>query len=273
MSIRSSLLGLLPLSVLIGSSVIVQSTAFEDKKPTCDKYVLNTYLYLTIALSMIITFVIFLNVLFPNYTNFIASSMMAFIITFLINVILLFYLRYLIITVSPLEVQKKTAIWIGFILNMAFLILPTIQITILQKYTGLILSAILLTLLLTTSLSGIAFYKPELIQTQSWKPYIGIALIGLILGYLIPFFVCMVKNCKDSFLNSLMYYLAIIGVILFSFLLLYRTKIIIENAEKCKTPENADYIKESTGLFVTIINIFLDILTILKGKKGMRRLK
>ena len=269
MAMRSSLLALLPLSILIGSSVIVQSTAFDDdKKPTCDKYVLNTYLYLTIALSMIITFVIFLNALLPNYTNFISSSIMAFIISLLINIILLIYLRYLINTVSPLEVQKKIAIWIAFILNMAFFILPVIQMTILEKFTGLILSAILLTLLLTTTLSGIAFYKPELIQTQTWKPYIAIGLVGLFFAYLIPLFVCMVKNCKNSFLNSLMYYLAIIGVILFTFVLLYRTKIVIENAEKCKTAENADYIKESTGLFVAITNIFINILTILKGKKG-----
>ena len=267
MSMRSSLLALLPLSVLIGSSVVVQSTAFDDKKPTCDKYVLNTYLYLTIALSMIITFVIFLNALLPNYTNFINSSIMAFVISLLINIILLIYLRYLINTVSPLEVKKKITIWIAFILNMAFFILPIIQITILEKYTGLILSAILLTLLLTTTLSGIAFYKPELIQTQTWKPYLAIGLVGLFFAYLIPLFVCMVKNCKNSFLNSLIYYLAIIGVILFSFLLLYRTKIVIENAEKCKTPENADYIKESTGLFVSIVNIFINILTILRGKK------
>ena len=270
---RSSLLALLPLSVLIGSSTIVQSTAFDNKKPTCDKYVLNTYLYLTIALSMIITMVIFLNAIFPNYTMIMVSSMIAFIVIFLINVILLFYLRYLINTVSPLEIRKKTAIWIGFILNMAFLVLPVIQMTILQNYSGLILTAILLTLLLTTTLTLIVFFKPDLIKTQTWGLYLGIGLIGLILGSLIPLFVCMVKNCSNSFLNSWSYYIAIVGVILFSFLLLYRTKIVVENAEKCKSPENADYVKESTDLFVTIINIFLDILRILRGKKGMARLR
>ena len=75
MSMRSSLLALLTLFVLICSSTIVQSTAFENKKPTCNKYVLNTYLYLTIALSMIIMMVILLNAIFPNYSIIMLSSM------------------------------------------------------------------------------------------------------------------------------------------------------------------------------------------------------
>ena len=48
---------------------------------------------------------------------------------------------------------------------------------------------------------------------------------------------------------------------IFIFIILYKTKKVVENSEKCKTPEDADYIKESTGLFISIINLFMDIVS------------
>ena len=71
----------------------------------------------------------------------------------------------------------------------------------------------------------------------------------------------MVGFCNNEFLNSWYYYLAVIGVVIFCFILLYHTKEVIENSEKCKSPENADYPKESTNLFMTIINIFINLLS------------
>ena len=261
MSIRNSLLQLIPLATLLGSSTIVQSTAFDGQKPTCNKYVLNTYLYLTIALSLVVCLTLFLNAVVPNYIETVFSSLLTTIIVILVHIILMFYLRYLINTISPLEVKKKTAVWLLFITNLTLLLLPTLQIMIKTNQGGLIVSTMFITLGLTLALSSIAFYKPELIQTASWKPYIIIALLGFILASLIPLFTCMVGFCNNEFLNSWYYYLAVIGVVIFCFILLYHTKEVIENSEKCKSPENADYPKESTNLFMTIINIFINLLS------------
>jgi FtsH-binding integral membrane protein len=63
--------------------------------------------------------------------------------------------------------------------------------------------------------------------------------------------------CDMNKVNKMYYYLAIIGIIIFSFYILYKTKVVIENAEKCQSPEDADYIKESHGLFLGLLNIFL----------------
>ena len=177
MDLRTSLLQLVPLATLIGSSVMVQSTSFENEKPTCNNYVFNTYSYLTIALSLIIVITMFFNAIMPNYIMTIYNlGLIMIVIVLIIQTILLFALRYLINTISPLEMKKKIAIWIAFITNLALLILPTIQFAIMAKQSGLIISTMLIVLLMVIVISAVVFLKPELISTQGMKPYLGILL-------------------------------------------------------------------------------------------------
>jgi len=209
----------------------------------------------------VVCLTLFLNAVFPNYLETVFSSFIAAIIILLTHIILMFYLRYLINTISPLEVKKKTAVWLLFIVNITVFLLPTLQIMIKTNQGGLIVSTMFLTLGMTLALSSIAFYKPELIQTASWQPYLLITLLALIFASLLPMFICLARVCNDAFINSWYYYIAVIGVIIFCFILLYNTKEVIENSAKCKSPENADYPKESTNLFMTIINIFINLLS------------
>ncbi len=269
MDLRTSLLQLLPLATLIGSSVMVQSTSFENEKPTCQNYVFNTYGYLTVALSLIIVLTIFLNALIPNYSMYLYGfGLIGTIVIFIIQLIILMVLRYLINTISPLEFNKKLAVWIAFITNVALVILPVIQYYIMTKQTGLVISTILITLLTVVALTAIIFIKPDLVSTETLKPYIAVALFCLLFAYLVPVFACLVSNCNNSFINSWEFYVSIIGVIIFSFVLIYYTKTVIENSEKCKSPVDADYIKESTNLFMSIVNMFLNLLRARRGRRG-----
>lgn len=265
MDIRTSLLQLVPLVALIGSSATVQSTSYFNGVPTCENYVLNTYLFLTIALSLVVTLTLFMNAVMPNYIFMVYSNLIAVISIIIIHIVLMFYLRYLINTISPLEVKKKIATWLLYIINLTLFLLPTLQIMIKLKMGGFIVSTMLITLGMTLALSTLAFAKPELINTTQWKPYLFVALIILLLGYLVPIFSRLAGVSNNDFLNSWEYYIAILAIIIFSFVLLYYTKEVIQNAEKCKKPEDADYIKESTNLFMAIINIFLNLL---RGRRG-----
>jgi FtsH-binding integral membrane protein len=268
MDIRNSLLQLVPLAILISSSATVQSTSHVNGVPTCENYILNTYLFLTIALSLVVTLTLFMNVIMPNYTDLLLSRLVILIIVIITHIVLMFYLRYLINTISPLEIKKKLATWLLYIINLTLFLLPSLQIMIRHKMGGLIVSTMLITLCITLSLSAIAFAKPELINTTQWKPYLFVALVILLLGYLVPIFSCLAGVCNNAFLNSWGYYIAILAVIIFSFVLLYHTKEVIQNAEKCKKPEDADYMKESTNLFMAIINIFFNLLS---GRRKSRR--
>lgn len=248
------------LSLFIISFIVAQFTSFKDNKPTCDKYVLNTYIYLTMMFSLLITLILILNILIPNYTISISGM---FLLIIIIQTFISFLFIYLIHSIPSTDVIKKRIIWLLFVLNFSFLLLPVIQMSIYNGYTDLVMSSMFITFAIVAGLTLLTFLSPDLIvkNAESWTPYILITLICLILAYLIPMIFCAFGHCNLLLLNKWYYYLAIIGIILFIFVILYKTKLVIENAKKCKTPEDADYIKESSGLFISIINLFMNILS------------
>ena len=248
------------LGLFIISTTVAQITSFKDKKPTCDRYVLNTYIYLTIALSLLISLVMIFNMLMPGYIMYLGGF---FLILMIIQLLLSFFFIYLIHTIPSTDVIKKRFVWGLFILNFSLVLLPFIQAVILTGNEDIILSSIFITFAIVAALTLLIYISPDLIikNTQSWTPYVLIALFGLILAYLIPMIFCAFGKCNLVTLNKWYYYLAVIGIIIFIFIILYKTKKVVENSEKCKTPEDADYIKESTGLFISIINLFMDIVS------------
>jgi hypothetical protein len=197
--------------------------------------------------------------LMPNYTISISGMILLVII---IQTVISFLFIYLIHRIPSTEVIKKRIIWLLFVLNFSFFLLPVIQMSIYNGYTDLVMSTMFITFAIVAGLTLLTFVSPDLIvkNAESWTPYILIALIGLILSYLIPMIFCAFGQCSLLLLNKWYYYLSVIGIILFIFVILYKTKLVIENAKKCKTPEDADYIKESTNLFVSIVNLFLNLL-------------
>jgi FtsH-binding integral membrane protein len=249
------------LALFIISYAVAQFTSFdENKKPTCNKYVLNTYIYLTMMFSLLISLILILNMLMPNYT---LGYLRMYFLVLIIQTLISFFFIYLINVIPSTDVIKKRIIWVLFILNFALFLLPVIQMSIYSGQTDLIMSAMFITFAVVAGLTLLTFISPDLIikNSESWTPYVLIALIGLILAYLIPMIFCAFGNCNLALLNKWYYYLAIIGIILFIFVILYKTKKVVENSQKCKTANDADYIKESTSLFISIINLFLNILS------------
>ena len=248
------------LGLFIISFIVAQFTSFKDNKPTCDKYVLNTYIYLTMMFSLLIALILIFNMTMPNYTLYIGNM---YLLVIIIQALISLFFIYLIHTIPSTEVVTKRFIWLLFVLNFSFFLLPVIQMSIYNGYTDLVMSSMFITFAIVAGLTLLTFLSPDLIvkNSESWTPYILIALITLILGYLIPMIFCAFGHCSLALLNKWYYYLAIIGIILFIFVILYKTKIVIENSKKCKKPEDADYIKESSGLFISIINLFLNILS------------
>lgn len=253
------------LGILIISTIFALISSMKDGKPTCEKYVLNSYLYLTVSVSLLVCLVLLFNILFPNYF-FSVGGLFIFIILGLLS----FVFIYLINTISPLDVIKKRLVWILFITNFALLLLPLIQVSFMMNQHSLLMSTLLLVIGIVAFITLITYLNPDFIIKNSagWTPYILAALIILILANIIPFILCrFFITCSTNFMNSYGYYLAIAGVILFTFIIIYRTKIIVENAAKCKSPQDADYIKESSGMLISMINLFLDILRVRQGKR------
>ena len=260
---------ILALALFIISYTVAQFTSFDkNKKPTCDKYVLNTYIYLTMMFSLLISLILIFNMLMPNYT---LGFLKMYLLILIIQTLLSLFFIYLINTIPSTDVIKKRIVWGLLIINFALFLLPVIQMSIYNGQTDLIMSTMFITFAVVAGLTLLTFISPDLIvkNTESWTPYVLIALIGLILAYLIPMIFCAFGNCSLALLNKWYYYLAIIGIIIFIFVILYKTKKVVENSQKCKTAIDADYIKESTSLFISIINLFLNILS---GKGRRRRI-
>ncbi len=262
------------LGILIVSSVLALISSMKDGKPTCEKYVLNSYLYLTVSISLLVCLVLLFNILFPNYTLQMFAGLG--LIIFIILALMSFVFIYLINTISPLDVMKKRLVWILFITNFALLLLPVIQLGFMMNQHSLLMSTLFMVIGIVALITLITYLNPNFIIKNSagWTPYVIAGLLILILAHIIPLILCkFFITCNLDFMNSYFYYLAIAGVIVFTFIIIYRTKIIVENAEKCKSPQDADYIKESSGMLILMINLFLDILRVRQGRNGGGRIR
>ena len=235
------------LLVFIGVVFGIANSAIKDKKFICNRYILNTYLYIILTINIIA-----LQVLIMRYFN----------IDFNVNYFIIIGIFLLIVAciialnkIDPRKIILKHFVWLIFILLFGLLFYP--MYLVYSNYKGVILSAILTTLLLFIGLSLVAYLKPELISL-SWGPILFVFLGMGILMELLMFVVF--KNYNSSKWVRIMSYF-FIG--LFMIYILYDTKRLQINAKQCIV---ADYISESLSLFLDIWNVFVRLLS-LSGTK------
>tara|TARA_Y100000991_G_C21970651_1_gene349262 strand:+ start:1087 stop:1836 length:750 start_codon:yes stop_codon:yes gene_type:complete len=232
------------LLVFIIVSFLIHKKAYQNNKLTCNNYILNTYLY--IILSIIIVSIV---VLLMEKNNFFHDSKYNSISKyFWVIFIFTLGLLFLTMTIDPRNTFLKHISWLGFICLIGITMYP---IYIYTKMNNVFLRTLITTLIIVIGLTGVAFFKPDMISL-SWGPVlITLLFIGIIMRLLNIF---MNKDSKSQ--NKWSYILSYGFVILFSFLLLYDTKKLQVNAKKCLIP---DYINESIGIFLDIINLFANM--------------
>lgn len=229
------------LAVLIVTTYI---NAFKQNKFTCNKYILNTYLYILLAFIFITIMVLSL-----EYRNVdIKMTFWQLIAVFLITLGVL-----IILMMTPVKyLVAKHLLWLLFILLIGFIMYPLIHQT---KNKNIVLSALLTTITLVVTLSFVAFWKPEWISL-SWGPVLFTLLLAGIILELISIFIFGTHRDKNTYIyKGFMYFF----IVLFSFYVLYDTKMLQVRAKLCKV---ADYLNESLNLFLDIVNIFVRILAL-----------
>jgi len=236
------------LSIFILGFIIFKS-AYRNNKLTCKKYVLNTYLYIILSLLIVSTTVSIMDKYgLDKYISF-QSTMVFFILLFLTIGLLL-----LTMFLSPQQTILKHLSWLIFIILIGITLFPVYK---LGKLTSVLSSTLFTTLSIVIILTAIAFYKPEWISL-SWQP---ILLVLLVAGILLKMGLMIFTRDAQSY-NKWSLILSYGFVILFSFLLLYDTKKLQINAKNCKIP---NYINESIGIFLDIINLFSHLTRIKAG--------
>lgn len=234
-------------------SIILMMTAFENRNKTigftCNKYILNTYLY--VFLSFAITSLVVTTAEY-NKVKFV-PSMGVFFGLFLLSLAFLIF-THMVIPQTTGNVILKHILWLGFILILALLFYPMYSSF---KDSRIVISAIVTTLLLVLILSIFAFKKPELISL-TWGPILFTLLVTVII-FEIATMLLVPKlrfNPKSNLYKGVSYFV----ILLFIFYILYDTKMMTIRAKKCNN--NADYINESLHLFLDIFNIFVRMLSL-----------
>ena len=223
-------------------SVLIYKNAYQNNVLTCNKYVMNTYLYIALSLMIVSTTVLTLEkyIDFSQYFN--NYSFVALFISTLVFLVSTMF-------ISPENTMLKHLSWLIFIMLIGVSLYPAYKV---GKISNMLYPTLITTILLVLGLTMVAFYNPDLISL-SWGPVLISALVVGILLQIILFFTGLETRNWYSLILSYVF------IIIFSLLLLYDTKKLQINSQNCVIP---DYINESIGIFLDIINLFNNILRV-----------
>lgn len=244
------------LTIVVLICILIGKYAFKNGLLTCDHYIFNTYLY--VILSILLIFII---VLINDQTGIFNSFLLLFttsntLIILILLLIILLLLVYALQKVNPANIFASNMIWLLLILVLGITVIPVIWFGRLTNIVGLA-GAITI---LTTLVVGVAgYYYGDKIITFDWDKYLQYALYFLIFAAFIGIFFISPKNIYTYF-----FVISIISLVIFALMLLSNHKKIKENADKCIDGQVVpNYPLESFGIFIKMLNIFLNLIRIL----------
>ena len=255
------------LIIIVVICILIGNYAFKNGSLTCDHYVLNTYLYIILAI-LLVFMVILINDKYGIFNSFLLwmsqGSMIRIIIICIILLILLLGLSYALLKVNPNNIVASNTIWTLLILILGISLIPTIWFGRLENVVGI---AGISTILITIGVGLLGYYYGDKIVTFDWDKYLNYALWALIGIIFIGMFI--IENPETMF--NFIFIISILILIIFILLLLSNHKKLKENSEKCidgKTVPN--YPVESFNIFIKMLNVFQELIRIfvmIKKKK------
>ena len=247
------------LIIIVVICILIGNYAFKNGSLTCDHYVLNTYLYIILAI-LLVFMVVLINDKYGIFNSFLLwmsqGSMIRIIIICIILLILLLGLSYALLKVNPNNIVASNTIWTLLILILGISLIPTIWFGRLENVVGI---AGISTILITIGVGLLGYYYGDEIVTFDWDKYLNYALLALIGIIIIGMF--LIKNPETMF--NFIFIISILILIIFILLLLSNHKKLKENSEKCidgKTVPN--YPVESFNIFIKMLNIFQELIRI-----------
>lgn len=222
--------------------------AFKNGQFTCNKYILNTYLYVLLSFLFLSMTILLLNYFKVKFVN---HPMLFMIGSFLITLLCIIGIGF----ISPKKVILKHIVWLVCLASIGFGAYPLFEIIKTQD----ILAALITMVFMVAGLSAYTFMYPDTISLK-WGPALFYALIGLILFEIISLLVV-----KDKNRPLLFRILSGIFVVLFSIYLLYDTKKMKVAARKCNESTNPpDYIRQSFNIFYDMYVILINLLSVFR---------
>lgn len=236
---------------------LINKYSFTNLKPTCENYVTNTYLYLAFSILLVALLVnVFNNICSSNTINSLKNilcNIPFFLFSLLAQLVLVFVIFFTRKDYSKNGHVLNHILWISFL----FLFSVSFRYTfyIFNNYD--IVYTIFLTFIIFLIMSLAVYINPSFFE-RSYKFAITglfVALIVIIISEIILIFY------KNKLAKK---YITYFGIIVFSLLISYDTIELFNLAKNCV--EYPNYPKSSLDFFITIINLFTDLLRAKSGR-------
>lgn len=228
-------------------TIMTYVSATEGGKLTCDHYILNVYLYSITYLFFMMYFVMAAMKYAPKLlTNLNLMHMILFIV---------FYLgAFLGVLFIP-----KEFVLLKHIVSLLYIVTASLVLSAIFAFfdSKAIVTAVVMSIVLFVILSILAFNFKELISSKVSLAFFIVFIIMVIAEAIIGYFYPSSLLEKGIILVVLM---------LICYLVLVKTKRMMENEADCEKQKGPDYVKESISLLVSFQNILIRILE-LRGRR------
>lgn len=239
----------------IAIAFIILGSAFKNGRPTCNRFIFNTYAYVTFMIVWIAASNLYLLDYIKTQPTkngenngenptplFITSSLNLFIL-----LIFSLFLLYQLIKTPSSEPFRKHILLVLWLTVFSVFTTPTAQ-SIRSKNPQALAQLITLFLSIVVAASLFAVVFPNIIKTW-WIFGLLVALIGLIIARIVFAVLGYDKTSPQGETLNM------ISAVIFSLFISYDTKMAVIASKICKEG-NADYIRYATDLFLDFVNLF-----------------
>lgn len=222
-------------AVIIALIIIIYNKAIKDGQFTCNDFILNNYLYLTLAIMLVSIFVLqFEKIPLQDLSK-------KYLFVFLLSLISMIGLMFFN------NIFASHLLWIIFLASIAYTLTPLVKILNRDKTLVKTLLSTFITLML---LSLFVYKYPEYVNLNMHSTLMVLLFSGIIVQL-----VNLIFNTQySSTLNLILSY----GfIVLFSLFILYDTKMLKIKAALCHAKGlSPNYPRDSLNLFLDILNLF-----------------
>ena len=254
------------LVIIVLVCIAIGHYAFKNGELTCDHYILNTFLYVILAIVLIFMLVLLNDKygVFNSLLDFFFYSASSPFVSYIVMLILIIALSYAIVHIPPQNILASNAVWLLLVMLITIILIPSIYF---GRVSGVVGIAGLITVGIVVATGLVGYYYGDSLITFDWDFYLMWALVAWIVIFMAGMW--MVKTPSE--LVSFIYVMSIASLIIFVLLLLSYFKTLKQNANKCVDGTMVpNYPLESWKLVIKMVNVFVDMIRIL-GIRKMRR--
>jgi hypothetical protein len=253
------------LVIIVLICIAIGHYAFKNGELTCDHYILNTYLYVILAIVLIFMLVLLNDKygMFNKLLDFFFYNSSSLFLSFIFMLVIIIGLSYAIVHIPPQNILASNAVWLLLIMFITIILIPTIYF---GRVSGVVGMAGLITVGVVIATGIVGYYYGDRLISYDWDYYLTYALIAWIVIFIIGMFFVKTPKAMVDFI----YIMSIASLIIFILLLISYFKTLKQNANKCVDGQVIpNYPLESWNLIIKIVRVLQDIIRIL----GIRKLR